>query len=147
MKVKKNHFRIGEKRHFFIKFSENENLMLKEIKAILNAFTKKDVKIYFTGFFRAKIPNFFKECDFHTNSKFYLLEEVNQVDFLISEDFVQSIVNLTFYIFLDVNDTNKFNIEDSIAILYLENCFTECGLIFNKNVFNEVEIVNNLKLI
>ena len=147
MKVKKNLFRIGEKRHYFIKFSENENIMLKEIKTILNAFTKNNVKIYFTGFFRANIPNFFKEIDFHTNSKFYLLEDVNQVNNLIDENFIHSIVNLSFYIFWDVIDTNKFNIEDSIANLYLENCFTECGLIFNKNVYNEAEIVNNLNLI
>ena len=42
MKVKKNYFRIGEKRHYFIKFSENENIMLKEIKTILNIFIKNN---------------------------------------------------------------------------------------------------------
>lgn len=147
MNVKKNYFRIGEKKHYFIKFSENENVMLKEIKTILNAFTKKNVKIYFTGFFHANIPNFFKVFDFRTNSKFYLLEEIDQVNYLIGENFIHSVVNLSFYIFWDTIDTNKFNINDSIANLYLENCFTECGLIFNKNVYNEAETINNLKLI
>lgn len=147
MKVKKNYFRIGKKRHYFIKFSENKNIMLNEIKAILNAFTKSNVKIYFTGLFHSNIPNFFKEFDFHKKSKFYLLEEIDQVKYLIDENFIHSIVNLSFYIFLSVIDTNKFNIEDSIANLYLENCFTECGLIFNKNVYNETEILKNLKLI
>ena len=116
MNVKKNYFRIGEKKHYFIKFSENENVMLKEIKTILNAFTKKNVKIYFTGFFHANIPNFFKVFDFRTNSKFYLLEEIDQVNYLIGENFIHSVVNLSFYIFWDTIDTNKFNINDSIAI-------------------------------
>lgn len=147
MKVKKNHFRIGEKRHYFLNFSEDKNIMLKEIKTILNFFTKNNVKIYFTGFFRANIPIFFKEFDFHTNSKFYLLEEINQVNYLMDENFIHSIVNLSFYIFEDNFDKGKFNIENSIVNLYLENCFTECGLIFNKNVYNEVEIVNNLNLL
>lgn len=147
MKVKKNYFRIGEKRHYFIKFSENENIMLKEIKTILNIFIKNNVKIYFTGYFHANIPNFFEEFDFHTNSKFYLLKEINHVNYLFNENFIHSIVNLSFYIFGDAIDTNKFNIENFIANLYLENCFTECGLIFNKNVYNETEILKNLKLI
>ena len=147
MKVKKNHFRIGEKRHYFITLSEDKNIMLKEIKTILNIFTKNKVKIYFTGFFRTNIPNTFKKFDLHTNAQFYLLEEINQVNYLIDENFINSIVNLSFYIFCNDIDTSKFNIEDAIVNLYFENCFTECGLIFNKNIYNEVETINNLKLI
>ena len=147
MKVKKNHFRIGEKRHYFITLSEDKNIMLKEIKTILNIFTKNNVKIYFTGFFRTNIPNTFKKFDLHTNAQFYLLEEINQVNYLIDENFINSIVNLSFYIFCNDIDTSKFNIEDAIVNLYFENCFTECGLIFNKNIYNEVETINNLKLI
>ena len=147
MKVKKNHFRIGEKRHYFITFSEDKNIMLKEIKTILNIFTKNNVKIYFTGFFRTNIPNTFKKFDLHTNAQFYLLEEINQVNYLIDENFINSIVNLSFYIFCNDIDTSKFNIKDAIVNLYFENCFTECGLIFNKNIYNEVETINNLKLI
>ena len=147
MKVKKNHFRIGEKRHYFITLSEDKNIMLKEIKTILNIFTKNNVKIYFTGFFRTNIPNTFKKFDLHTNAQFYLLEEINQVNYLIDENFINSIVNLSFYIFCNDIDTSKFNIKDAIVNLYFENCFTECGLIFNKNIYNEVETINNLKLI
>ena len=147
MKVKKNHFRIGEKRHYFITLSEDKNIMLKEIKTILKIFTKNNVKIYFTGFFRTNIPNTFKKFDLHTNAQFYLLEEINQVNYLIDENFINSIVNLSFYIFCNDIDTSKFNIEDAIVNLYFENCFTECGLIFNKNIYNEVETINNLKLI
>ncbi len=147
MKVKKNHFRIGEKRHYFITLSEDKNIMLKEIKTILNIFTKNNVKIYFTGFFRTNIPNTFKKFDLHTNAQFYLLEEINQVNYLIDENFINSTVNLSFYIFCNDIDTSKFNIKDAIVNLYFENCFTECGLIFNKNIYNEVETINNLKLI
>lgn len=118
--------------------------MLNEIKIILKTLNKNNVKIYFTGFFRANIPNFFKEFNIHTKTKFYSLNEIDALNYLINENFIHSIVNLSFYVFYDNIDTNNFNTKDSIANLYMENCFTECGLIFNKNIYKEAEILKNL---
>ena len=148
MKVKKNHFRIGNKKHYFIEFSEDTNLMIKEIKAVLKIFIKKNVKTYFTGFFRANIPDSFKVFNFGTKSNFYALDEINQVDYLLGKDFINSVVNLEFYLYPEnIKSNSQFDIKNDVAKLYLENCFTECGLIFDKNMYNEVETLNNLELI
>lgn len=148
MKIKKNHFRIGDKKHYFIKFSEDTNLMINEIKAILDIFIEKNVKTYFTGFFRSNIPTTFKVFKLGAKSNLYAIDEINQVDYLFSKDFMNSIVNLEFYLYSENVESNpKFDINNHVVNLYLENCFTESGLIFDKNVYNEIEIVNKLKLI
>lgn len=148
MKIKKNHFRIGDKKQYFIKFSEDTNLMINEIKAILEIFIEKNVKIYFTGFFRSNIPTTFKVFNLGTKSNLYAIDEINQVDYLFSKDFINSIVNLDFYLYRgNVESNPKFDINNHVVNLYLENCFTESGLFFDKNVYNEIEIVNKLKLI
>lgn len=148
MKVRKNHFRIGKKMHYFIEFSENTNLMIKEIRDVLKIFIKKNMKTFFTGFFRTNIPDTFKVFNFGTKSNFYALDEISQIDYLFSEDFINSIVNLEFYIYPENIELNsKFDVNNNVANIYMENCFIECGLIFDKNIYDEVETLNKLKSI
>ena len=148
MKIKKNYFRFGKKKHFYIKFSENINDMIKEIKGILKIFIKKNVKAYFTGFFRSDISEQFRISNFVSKSRFYALDDVNQIDILLDKKYINFIVNLEFYLFPECNEFNsKFDIEKNVANLYLENCFTECGLIFDKKMYDETEILNHLRKI
>lgn len=147
MKIKKNFFRVGKMRHYFIELSDDNNLMLREIKSILKIFMKEKVKIYFTGLFHINIPDCFQVLNIGT-SNYYELNELNQLDILFDKNFINFIVNLEFYLYFGNKELNsKQDVENNIANLYLESGFTECGLFFDHTIYDEAEILKHLKSI
>ena len=67
---------------------------------------------------------------------------------LFDKNFINSIINVDSYLYNEnIELKSTLDIKNDVANLYLENCFIEYGLIFDRNVYNEVESTNNLKLI
>ncbi len=143
MKIKKNYFYLGRKKQYFIKLSDGEDFSLQEAKKILYSFANKGAKVVFTGFFRECIPGNYKSLLNFEN--FYLLKSINDVELILSNEFYNNIVNLSFYIF-DQNiilNSNK-DIEKYNALIYFENSFTDCGIIFDKTIYDEYSVIKKL---
>ena len=67
------------------------------------------------------------------------------MELILSNEFYNNIVNLSFYIF-DQNiilNSNK-DIEKYNALIYFENSFTDCGIIFDKTIYDEYSVIKKL---
>lgn len=142
MKKIKNCFSIGKLKKRLILFSEEHNLLLNEIKRIIEFFEKDNI-ILFNGFFREQLPNKFNKFASESSDKeYYILNNLKEFYVLLNNDFINQIVNLNIYFF---KKTSCIDNKKPSAALSLENHFCDCLLEYDSSIYNKGLVDKMLK--